>query len=96
MPQRPRSEVEDEIISLPNSNFAYRRKSRMPIEVELLLDLRDTANEILKEMKDKDRSCDLAVNNGTGEVSYHDYNVENSGSCYFCKDKEKRERLVRK
>ena len=29
-------------------------------------------------------SCNLAVNNGTGDISYHDYNVKYSGRCYGC------------
>jgi hypothetical protein len=41
-------------------------------------------------------SCDLAINNGTGEISYHDWNVKESGQCYSCKGTTVREKLVKK
>ena len=35
-------------------------------------------------------SCDLAINNGNGDISYHDWNVKNSKGCHQCDGRRKK------
>lgn len=41
-------------------------------------------------------SCDLAINNGSGDISYHDWNVKHSGKCADCKGKKIRNKLIKR
>ena len=40
--------------------------------------------------------CDLAINNGRGDISYHNWNVKDHGRCATCGGYRKRKNLVKR
>lgn len=40
-------------------------------------------------------SCDLGINNGTGDISYHDWNVKYNKKCGQCKGTKLHKKVIK-